>query len=305
MRDPFIIESAPGLYVLFGTTDENIWGGPGTGFDCYTSSDLENWSGPRAAWRPKEGFWADTQFWAPEVHAYKGRFYMFATFATSAKFPKVRGTATLVADSATGPYMPLSDGPVTPINIPCLDGTFYLDENQVPWIVYSRGAEGVPGGEPGPQDGEMYARKLTDDLRAPDGDPILLFTSKQAPWSKPMVLPPGIEPKPELNLAKDPHFTDGAFLVKLADGKLLMLWSAFGEAGYAIGIARSDSGNVLGPWSQEPEPLWAKNGGHGMVLRTAAGEDFLIFHAPNDTPNERVRLVNISITNDGIELSTK
>ena len=38
MRDPFIIESAPGEYTLFGTTDTNLWGGPGTGFDCYSST---------------------------------------------------------------------------------------------------------------------------------------------------------------------------------------------------------------------------------------------------------------------------
>jgi hypothetical protein len=230
---------------------------------------------------------------------------MLATFATSSNNPKVRGTCTLVSDSPTGPFEPLSDGPVTPTDVPCLDGTLYVDENQVPWIVYSRGAEGVAGGEPGPQDGEMYARQLTSDLKAPAGEPVLLFTSMSAPWSKPMVLPPGVEPKPELNLAKNPHFTDGAFLVKSADGKLLMIWSAFGEAGYAIGVARSDSGSLLGPWVQNPEPLWAKNGGHGMILQTSDGRDLLTFHAPNDTPNERVCLVNVLITNDGIELIAK
>ncbi len=40
VRDPFILESVPGRFVLFGTTDENLWGGPATGFDCYTSDDL-------------------------------------------------------------------------------------------------------------------------------------------------------------------------------------------------------------------------------------------------------------------------
>lgn len=302
MRDPFILEAKPGEYVLYGTTDENLWGGPGTGFDCYTSSDLDEWAGPFPAWRPAQGFWADTQFWAPEVHAYRGRFYMLATLATSTASPKVRGTCVLVADAPTGPFEPLSDGPVTPTNVPCLDGTLYVDENQVPWIVYSRGAEGVPGGEPGPQDGEMYARQLTADLSAPAGDPVLIFTSKSAPWSKPMVLPPGVEPKPELNLAKDPHFTDGAFLIKSAFGSLLMLWSAFGEAGYAMGVARSDSGNVLGPWVQNEKPLWAKNGGHGMVLHDSGGKNYLVFHAPNDSPNERVQMVEVLINTHGLEL---
>jgi hypothetical protein len=81
IRDPFIFEPAAGSYVLFGTTDENVWGGPATGFDCYTSDDLESWSGPIEAFRPPEGFWSESQFWAPEVYAHGGRFYMFATTA--------------------------------------------------------------------------------------------------------------------------------------------------------------------------------------------------------------------------------
>ena len=60
IRDPFILESSPGTFVLFGTTDENVWGGPATGFDCYTSSDLDRWEGPIAAFRPPEDFWSDT-----------------------------------------------------------------------------------------------------------------------------------------------------------------------------------------------------------------------------------------------------
>jgi hypothetical protein len=60
MRDPFVLELASRGFVLFVTTDTNVWGGPATGFDCFTSDDLETWlSG--AAFRPPAGFWADTQ----------------------------------------------------------------------------------------------------------------------------------------------------------------------------------------------------------------------------------------------------
>ena len=41
MRDPFILEADPGKFVLFGTTEGNVWGGPATGSDRYTSNDLE------------------------------------------------------------------------------------------------------------------------------------------------------------------------------------------------------------------------------------------------------------------------
>lgn len=302
MRDPFIIESSPGQFVLHGTTDKNLWGGPGTGFDCYTSSDLTNWNGPVPAFRPGPDFWADTQFWAPEVHQYRARFYMFATFGSS-DTRRARGTAVLVSDLATGPFVPWSEGSVTPQLLPCLDGTLFVGQAGDPWIVYSRGAEGEPGGAAGISDGEMWARPLSEDLKEPAGEPELLFTASSAEWSKPLWLPEGEEPPEELNLGKDPLFTDGPFLFRSTNGALLMLWSSFGEEGYAMGIATSESGKVIGPWTQSPRPLWARNGGHGMILTSTEGKTYLVFHWPNETPDERVKLVEVTIGQGGVTIS--
>lgn len=292
MRDPFILESSPGQFVLYGTTDENVWGGPAVGFDCWSSNDLEQWSGPYPAFRPPADFWSSSQFWAPEVHRHSGRFVMLATFARHAGG---RGTAIFIADDPRGPFVPWSDGVVTPRDLPCLDGTLFVDADEQPWIVYSRGAEGIPGGAPAIADGEMWARRLSLDLRAGVGEPVLLFTATEAPWARPLRFPPGVTPPPGLELAPDPYFTDGAFIVRTEEGSLLMLWSSFGEEGYAMGIARSLSGRITGPWSQESAPLWARNGGHGMVLLTSDGRRRLVFHAPNDSPHERVVAVEVEV----------
>ncbi len=302
MRDPFLLEATPGNYVLFGTTDENLWGGPATGFDCFTSPDLEAWEGPIAAFRPPAGFWGDTQFWAPEVHPYRERFYLIATFASSVGTPRFRGVAILVSDQPTGPFVPWSDGPVTPSAMPCLDGTLFVDADETPWLVFSRGAEGEVGGAPGVADSEMLAIRLAPDLASAVGDAVVLFRASSATWAKPLWFPEGVEPPEQLNLAKDPLFTDGPCLVRAADGGLLMTWSSFGDEGYAIGVASSASGNVLGPWLQHDEPLWARNGGHGMILRTSDGRDLLVFHWPNETPDERVKIVPVEIGTDGIRL---
>jgi len=301
IRDPFVLESSPGSFVLFGTTDENVWGGPATGFDCYTSSDLDRWEGPIEAFRPPEGFWSDTQFWAPEVHAHDGRFFMFATFVASSS--RVRGVAVLVSDQPTGPFVPWSDGPLTPPGIPCLDGTLFIDDDSQPWLVYSRGSEGIPGGAAGIADGEMHALRLSGDLREPMGTPELLFTASSASWSRPLRFPAGVEPPPALNLATDPLFTDGPFLVRSLCGALLMLWSSFGEEGYAMGVATSVGGSILGPWAQSSEPLWARNGGHGMLLAASTGSNYLVFHTPNDTPHERATLVEVELTSNAIALA--
>ena len=62
------------------------------------------------AFRPPAGFWADTQFWAPEVVARDGRFFMFATFASSDPQAGPRGIQVLVSAEPTGPFAPWSDG---------------------------------------------------------------------------------------------------------------------------------------------------------------------------------------------------
>ena len=49
---------------------------------------------------------------------------MFASFKAAGV---CRGTQILVADHPKGPFVPHSDGPVTPRDWECLDGTLYVD----------------------------------------------------------------------------------------------------------------------------------------------------------------------------------
>lgn len=63
MRDPFVLPvKEEGLYYLFGTTDKDCQAERATGFDTYTSRDLEEWEGPFPAFRPVESFWAKKNF---------------------------------------------------------------------------------------------------------------------------------------------------------------------------------------------------------------------------------------------------
>jgi len=264
IRDPFVVPVAEERrYYLYGTTDLDCWQGKATGFDIYTSADLEIWEGPFPAFRPEPGFWADQNYWAPEVHRYRGRYFMFASFKADGV---CRGTQVLAADAPRGPFRPHSDGPVTPQGWECLDGTLFLDEAGDPWIIFCHEWVQV-------HDGEMCAIRLTGDLSAAAGIPLLLFHASEAPWGK----------KPE----KIGFVTDGPFLYRARNGALLMLWSSFGAGGYAQGVARSTSGRIMGPWVQDPRPLYAEDGGHGMLFRTFGGRLMLSLHKPNKTPDER------------------
>ena len=265
IRDPFVVPVAEERrYYLYGTTDKDCWKVPGTGFDYYVSSDLEHWEGPFPAFRPQADFWADRNFWAPEVHRYDGRCFMLASF----KAPDVcRGTQVLVSDAPCGPFVPHSSGPATPPDWECLDGTLFADHKGSAWMIFCHEWVQV-------QDGEMCAVRLSRNLKEPEGNPILLFRASEAPWTA-------------SHDKKGGHITDGPFLYRTRDGALLMLWSSFGPQGYALGVARSKTGQLSGPWLHDSQALYDEDGGHGMLFRTFTGQLTLALHRPNQTPYER------------------
>jgi beta-xylosidase len=285
IRDPYILPlPEQALYVMVGTTDTNCWQGQAQGFNAYTSKDLQAWDGPLPAFRPPPGFWSALNYWAPEAHRYEGRYYLFASFKADGV---CRGTQILVADQATGPYLPHSAGPVTPRDWECLDGTLHVDAQGTPWMVFCH--EWVQVG-----DGEMCAMPLTPDLRAAAAKPVLLFHASEAPWAVRI----GTAPGPQGVV------TDGPFLYRARNGHLLMLWSSMGRDGYAMGVARSASGSITGPWTQDPQPIYGRDGGHGMVFRALDGRLMMTLHTPNQSPNERPVFIPLEETDDGFRVPT-
>jgi arabinan endo-1,5-alpha-L-arabinosidase len=277
MRDPFVFPDArTGTYFLFGTTDPDPWRGPGIGFDVYTSADLESWDGPFPAFRPDAGFWADRNFWAPEVHEYRGGCFMFASFKRDGAR---RATQILGAESPRGPYRVHSPSPVTPADWECLDGTLHVDSAGLPWLVFCHEWVQV-------RDGQVCAVRLSEDLRFPVGVPRLLFTASSAPWTIP-------HRKKDGSIDAAERVTDGPFLHRTASGTLLLLWSSFSETGYSMGIARSESGSLEGPWRHLDSPLLSGDCGHGMVFRDFSSRLLASAHAPNRTPEERPVFVEV------------
>ena len=283
IRDPFMLPLlGERRYLLFGSTDPNIWNGPGLGFNCFESRDLENWNGPIPAFRPPESFWSNTQFWAPECHPWQGRYFLFASFARDGK---QRGTQILVSDRPEGPYTVHSDGPVTPRDWECLDGTFHIAANGQPWMVFCHEWVQV-------ENGEMCAIPLSEELDYAIGKPELLFRASDATWAKPF----------EANGRFNNRVTDGPFLHRLADGRLLMLWSTTGFEGYAMGYAVSESGGILGPWRQSLQPIYGKDGGHGMLFRDFTGKLQMTLHHPNQSPLERPMWLEVTEREGGLAL---
>lgn len=259
IRDPFVL-TYEGKYYMYGTRV-----GIQTGFDVYVSEDLEHWSRPKAIFEYYDGFWGQKEFWAPEVHLYKEKFYLFATFR---KEGTCRGTAILVSEHPEGPFVEHSDGVVTPADWECLDGTFYVSPEEKPYMVFCH--EWLQIG-----DGTVCAIELSKDLKCSIGEPRVLWRASDVSW---VINLPG---EHEIN-----YVTDGPYLLQV-EGELIALWSSYGKNGYTEAIVRSNDNTITGEWVPDEGLLYDGDGGHGMVFETFEGELIFVYHTPNAHFEER------------------
>ena len=275
ISDPYILaDEATGKYYLYAAvfSPDRFPNQKRRGaFHALVSEDLVNWSEPIQVFDAEAtGFWADLDYWAPECHIFQGKYYIFSSFRAEGTF---RGCQCLVADNPLGPFKPIEADPVTPKGWQCLDGTLYVDRKGKPWMVFCHEWLQV-------FDGQMCAIPLSDDLGHAIGEPIILFRASDAPWGARLG-------------GQDKHnglVTDGPFLHRLPDGKLIMLWSNFNKDGYAMGYAVSRSGEIFGPWIQQEDPLYALDGAHAMLFRTFQGQLMMALHCPNHHPKKRMLL---------------
>ncbi len=254
VRDPFIlVDKKNKAYYMHVNGNKKV--------KLYKSKNLSMWKEMEVAFSPDNEFWGKSDFWAPDVYHYKNRYYLFITLSA----PGIkRGTSILVADTPEGPFRPLVNRAVTPADWMSLDGALYIDRDYTPWIIYCH--EWLEVG-----DGEVIVQQLKADLTETVGEPKVLFKASEAPWVG------------DISSANTTgKVTDAPFIYKLDDGQLIMLWSSFNKNGrYCIGQAISKSGDLLGPWIQESEPLNKDDGGHAMLFKDLNGRLMISYHAPN------------------------
>jgi hypothetical protein len=268
IRDPCILPAGEdGRYHLIGSTHAAS-DGAGDGLGGFWSSDLERWFGPLPLLAP--GTWTGGALRAPQVRSWRGRWLLCAGLDPGGRS---RGVGILAADQPLGPYRQLGDGPLTPPDRACLDGLLHVDAADRPWLVFNQ--EASPDGP-----GAICAMLLREDLTAADGPPTALFTAPAAPWAGRLAGAGGV-------------VASGPCLHRGADGRLILLWSARGEAGHALGVAISEA-DVLGPWRHQDQPLVGQDGGRGTLVRDTAGVLRLAMHQPDASPRERLRLLRIA-----------
>ncbi|KOS05621.1 glycoside hydrolase [Flavobacterium akiainvivens] len=269
MSDPFILaDKKTNMYYMTGT-----------GGQLWKSKDLKLWDGPYNVAQTDSTSWMGPKpmIWAAEIHQYKNKYYYFATFTNrDVKIDTVNGNVierrashVLVSDKPDGPYVPMKDKTYLLADKPTLDGTFWIDKDGKPYMVYCyEWLQAI--------DGTMEKIELKPDLSGSVGEGKLMFKASDSPWSR----------------EKDPNgkdipnrVTDGPYLFKTGTGRLGMIWTSWVYDVYTQGVAYSKSGTLNGPWVQEKEPITPPNFGHGMLFITLNGKLLMCLHSHKEEAN--------------------
>jgi xylan 1,4-beta-xylosidase len=262
--DPSVIRAGDDYWAMATT------GGWAPHFSIMHSSDLVNWRVVGSVFQKKPA-WAKGDFWAPEIIEDGGRYFVFYT-ARRDDGPRKRGTLCVAVAKATAPVGPYTDyGPlVCQIsergNVGSIDAFFVRDESNDPYLIWKADGNDAEPDQPT----SIFAQRLSEDFRKLTGKRKEILRNTAA-WEK--------------------HVTEGSYIIR-RDGWFYHFYSGNACCGrgcnYALGVARARK--LLGPWEKNPaNPILAANDawqcpGHGDLVKTPDGRDFLLYHAYNRRP---------------------
>lgn len=263
--------------------DTGVYYMTGTGGKMWKSRDLRTWAGPYTVAYPDSTSWMGPHpaIWAAELHKYNGKYYYFATFTNSENIIgeyrgnklERRASHVFVSDRPDGPYVPMSDPTYLPADYLTLDGTFWVDRDRKPYMVYC--GEWLQN-----WNGTIEKIELKKDLSGSVGKGKVLFRASASPWSRER-----IGGKLQYN-----RVTDGPWLFRTGTGRLGMLWTSWVLGDYTQGVAYSRSGTLNGPWIQEKDPVTPPNFGHGMIFTTFDGQNLLSAHSHKEVNGRYIRV---------------
>lgn len=264
----------------------------GSGGLLWKSKDLAKWTGPYVVTKTNPDSWMGPRpmIWAAELHSYKDKYYYFATFTNRAVvIDSVKGNAierrsshVLVSDKPDGPYVPMADETYLPADIPTLDGTFWVDTDSKPYMIYCE--EWLVN-----WNGTMEKIELKPDLSGTTGKRKIMFFAYDSPWSK---------EKDQYDRIVPNKVTDGPYLFNTQTGKLGMIWTSWVMGDYVQGVAYSESGTLDGPWVHEKDPITPPNFGHGMLFRTFGGKLLMSVHSHKSVKGRYIRVPHLFEVDD-------
>lgn len=80
LHDPLIVaDRETRTYYLFTRNEAAMSGDRRLGAMMYASRDLKHWTRPKVVFALPANVWAKAGSWAPEVHRWRGKWYLFTT----------------------------------------------------------------------------------------------------------------------------------------------------------------------------------------------------------------------------------
>lgn len=223
-------------------------------FPILRSTDLVNWEMKGYAFDRLPG-WAKANFWAPEIAADKGKYFIYYT-AREASSNRL-AVAVASANHPAGPYT--DHGPMIAQEAGSIDAVPYTDAKGVRWLLWKE--DGNSRKLPTP----IWLQRLSDDGLKLVGERTEILRNDAA-WEGAVV--------------------EGPFVLRR--GEFYYLFYSGGACcgrgcNYALGVARAK--DMLGPWEKAPaNPLLATNEawrcpGHGSIVADPDGRLWLLYHA--------------------------
>lgn len=273
LGDPFIL-TWQGKYYAYGTSSPN-------GIVVYVSDDLKNWSSPTGVTNGlalnKDDVYADRWFWAPEVYAINGKFYMY--------FSADEHICVATSDSPLGPFRQEVQKPMLETE-KSIDNSLFIDDDGTPYLFWVRFNDG----------NNIWMTQLKNNLIDLKAETMRHCIHVSQPWEEIW-----------------PRVNEGPFVIK-RNGVYFMTYSAnsYESPFYGVGVATAT--NINGPWTKyEGNPILQKPGklvgvGHHAIFTDKEGKLRIVFHAHNNNTQIHPRKMYISTVNfemhDGKEIMT-
>jgi hypothetical protein len=226
------------VYLYAGHDEDDARGFKMLDWQCYSSTDMVNWTDRGTVASLKTFPWAnqDNGAWAAQVVARNGKFYLYATV-----FAPKNVIAVAVADQPTGPFKDALGGPLVNGD-GFIDPTVLIDDDKQAYLYW---------GNP-----NLWHVKLNDDMISTSG-PIV----KDASIAKVKDQPDGFQ------------YQEGPWVYK-RNGHYYM---AYASNCCPEGIGYAMSGSPLGPWAFKGylmKPDKRANGNHPGIVEFH-GKSFL------------------------------
>ncbi|MEN9918696.1 MAG: hypothetical protein RL662_1132 [Bacteroidota bacterium] len=262
LGDPFILLHN-NTYYAYGTAAED-------GIEVYTSDDLQTWQKQTKLALHKNDSWGDRWFWAPEVYAIKGKFYMY--------YSADEHICVATSDSPLGPFVQTTQKPQL-VDEKAIDNSLFIDDDGKAYLYMVRFNDG----------NNIWVAELENDLET--------------------IKPETFKPCIHVSQAWEevwPRVNEGSFIFK-HKGLYYLSYSAnsFESPFYGVGYATATS--PTGPWTkydnnpilQKPDQLLGV--GHSALFTDKEGKLRIVFHAHYNQQNIHPRIMciaSVSFTND-------